>query len=116
MNSMYNVLYDCLVDVDIITKKITKGGIVTWGHSYRVSKDIPLGTNNIKALLETKNSSDYQNIKNCFEINFETLSKLLTTYTYVSTDQIAILNLKKGGKNRSRRTNKKPKRLQYLRM
>lgn len=106
MNGTYNMLYDCLVDVDIITKKLTKGGIVTWGRSYRVSKDIPLGGNNIKALLEKKNSSDYQNVKKCFEINFETLSKLLTTYTYDPTDQVAILNPKRGGK---RRTNKKRK-------
>lgn len=109
MNGTYNMLYDCLVDVDIITKKITKGGIVTWGRSYRVSKTIPLDSNNIKALLEKKNSSDYQNVKECFEINFETLSKLLTTYTYDPTDQIAILNPKRGGKNSSRRTNKKRK-------
>ena len=106
MSGTYIILYDCLVDVGIISQKLTKGGIITWSYSYTVSKTIPLNGDNIRALLEEKNNSDYQNMKKCFEINFDTLSRLLTTYTYKSTDKFKLLNPKKGGK---RRTNKKRK-------
>ena len=112
INGTYNMLYDCLVNVGIITRKITKGGIITWSRSYTISKTIPLDGNNIKALLEKDNSRDYTDIKKCFDINFDTLSRLLTAYKYNSTDQFAALNMKKGVKGgKGRRQTKKTRKI-----
>jgi len=107
VSDTYLMLYDCLVDVNIITKQITSSSVFTWSNSYIISKTISLDAKNIEELLEKKNSSDYKKIKECFVIDFAKLSALLKKYTYNPTDQFNVIGKVVGG----RRTRKQKKTL-----
>ena len=111
MKPIYNVLYDCLVDVGIIQKKVDKYSIITWHSKYTVTEDpSQLEAVNIEELFKDKNSDDFEFINKCFDIDYNKLSDLLKKYVHDSTDQfLALKPGKKGGKRKKRKTVKRRK-------
>ena len=111
MKSIYNILYDCLVEVGIIEKKRDKYSIITLSSSYTITKDTSqLEPVNIEELLKDKNSADFKELNKCFDIDYNKLSDLLKKYVYDSTDQfLALKPGKKGGKKKKRKTVKRRK-------
>jgi hypothetical protein len=105
----YNILYDCLVSIGVIEKNIDKWSIITASSAHTVTKDISkLKSEYIQKMLENENSFDYQQLKNCFDIDFNKLTILLTNYNYDVSDQIVLLKPgKKGGKKKKSRPTKK---------
>jgi hypothetical protein len=55
---VYIALYDCLVEVKIIDKRMTKSAFFTWESTYTVTKTISLEPNHIQQLLEKRASKD----------------------------------------------------------
>jgi hypothetical protein len=113
----YLMLYDCLVDINIIVKEIKPSSLITWTNSYIISKTISLDAKNIQEMLEKKNSSDYNKIKTCFKIDFEKLSSLLKDYKHNPTDMVEVFG-KLGGSashnnKRKRKTKKQKKKVNH---
>ena len=79
--AFYNVLYDVLVDGNIIEKKGSKVSFFTWDYKYTITTDKTLLTaEHLKSVIESSKTTDFQEIKDCFTIDSTKLSEFLTTY------------------------------------
>lgn len=118
MNSIYNGLYDALVEVGIIKRELTALSVLTWSSKFTISTSISLEAKNIQRLLEN-NSKDYAHLRECFVIDFHNLSRLLKNYKHNVTDEYEMYVPKRklgGGRNRrSRHYNRNPTRTQRRR-
>ena len=109
MGSYYVILYDCLVSAGIIDKIVDKWSFVTWSSKYTVTKDDnKLKSDYIKKTVEKGNCTDFPELTEHFDIDFDKLSKLLKEYIYDSTDQLGIFkSTVSGGKNNKGRRTKR---------
>jgi hypothetical protein len=94
----YNVLYDVLVDENIIEKKRSKASFFTWDYKYTITPTKSLLTaEHLKKVIEANTTRDFQQIKDCFTIDSTKLSAFLTTYVNDPTKGIL------GGRRRKTR-------------
>jgi len=110
MDGYYLILYDCLVSTGIIDKVIDRWSVVTWNSKYTITKDAnKIKSDYIKETVEKGNCTDFPELIERFDIDFDKLSKLLKEYIYDPTAQLDIINpVKKGGKrNKGRRTKRR---------
>ena len=104
----YLLLYDALVDAEIIVKKINGFSVITWSSSYTISNKISKEPKDLETTMENKNSNYYNKLKPCFVVDWKKLSEFLIQYKYHPTDQLRVLA--GGGKRKARKTKKMRKR------
>lgn len=101
LKSIYNFIYEKLLQIGIIEKTITKFMLFQAGRSHFITKDIlKLEPQYIQQKLEEIN--EIQKIKECFDIDYNKLSIFLKNYKYNPQDQFNLL-IKKGGRNSKKR-------------
>ena len=89
MKNAYDVLYDYLVEKNIITSTVDKASLWTWDKVYKVNKDLVKQT----TLSKLDKEKDYPEQLKCYKLNGIELYHFLNTYVYSGLNKFKNIGL-----------------------
>ena len=95
----YTILYDYLVDKNIITAKVNKASLWTWDKVYTINRQL-IHPDSLKVIIN-KHNKDFPLLLKCFNIHYDKLYDLFKNYKYDALNEFTNLNKKTKAKSKS---------------